>query len=292
METSTDEAEELEDEPAGEADALGVGLDHHAGLGLARAGRHQRAGALDLDHADAADVDRRQVLEEAERGRLDPEPRAPRRGASPRPARATGRPSMVSSTVSRGAAAERPAPARAGPGTSEVGSVAGRSSTSPRRRGTWRGRTRRRSTRSGRGRRSRRRASPGRARGAARAPARASPAAGPAPRRARISSWRTVPTRQGTHWPHDSSRKNARDAAAAPARRSTRVVEDASPRPSRGVAPMARVPSKVSGTSSSSGVTKAPAAPPSSTACSAPAAAHAAGAARGAARRVMPNGTS
>ena len=31
---------------------------------------------------------------------------------------------------------------------------------------------------------------------------------GPAASRASSSSWRTVPTRHGTHWPHDSSRKN------------------------------------------------------------------------------------
>ena len=38
------------------------------------------------------------------------------------------------------------------------------------------------------------------------------------------SSWRTVPTRQGTHWPHDSSRKNWAIRRRI-WRRSTRVVE-------------------------------------------------------------------
>ncbi len=45
------------------AHALGIGLDLHPGLDLARAGRHEDARALDLDDADAADVDRREVLE-------------------------------------------------------------------------------------------------------------------------------------------------------------------------------------------------------------------------------------
>jgi len=35
------------------------------------------------------------------------------------------------------------------------------------------------------------------------------PFALPEASRCRASSWRTVPTRQGTHWPHDSSRKNS-----------------------------------------------------------------------------------
>ena len=47
--------------------------------------------------------------------------------------------------------------------------------------------------------------------------------------------------------------------------------------PEPSVAPIARVPSKVSGMSSSCGQTKVPAAPPSKTACNLPVPAHAAG---------------
>src|SRR4029077_9134330 len=49
------------------------GTDLHARHGLAGARRAQQAGALDLDHADAADVRRRQGLAVAERRRRDPE---------------------------------------------------------------------------------------------------------------------------------------------------------------------------------------------------------------------------
>ena len=38
------------------------------------------------------------------------------------------------------------------------------------------------------------------------------PSGRPRASRCSSSSWRTVPTRQGTHWPHDSSRKNCGDA--------------------------------------------------------------------------------
>ena len=78
--------------------ALGVGLDLHAGLDLARARGHQHARALDLDDAHAADVDRRERLEVAERRRVDAEPPA---GVEDR--RALGhlhlRPSMVAVTI-------------------------------------------------------------------------------------------------------------------------------------------------------------------------------------------------
>ena len=89
------------------------------------------------------------------------------------------------------------------------------------------------------------------------------------------SSWRTVPTRQGTHWPHDSSRKNwaMRRRIWRRSTVSSNGITTAEP----SVAPAARVPSKVSGMSSWSGPTKAPAAPPSSTACRRAAAADAAG---------------
>src|SRR5205807_1079088 len=40
----------------------------------------------------------------------------------------------------------------------------------------------------------------------------------PAARRCSASSWRTVPTRHGTHWPHDSSRKNSAIRSSAATR--------------------------------------------------------------------------
>ena len=79
--------------------------------------------------------------------------------------------------------------------------------------------------------------------------------------RASSSSWRTVPTRHGTHWPHDSSRKNAAIRRSASGRSAVSSNTITTPEPS--VAPAARVPSNVSGVSSRSGPTNAPAAPPS-----------------------------
>ena len=69
--------------------------------------------------------------------------------------------------------------------------------------------------------------------------------------RASSSSWRTVPTRHGTHWPHDSSRKNAAIRRRASGRSAVSSNTMTTPEPS--VAPAARVPSNVSGVSSRSG---------------------------------------
>src|SRR5204863_390172 len=82
----------------------------------------------------------------------------------------------------------------------------------------------------------------------------------PLPRRCSDSSWRTVPTRQGTHWPHDSSRKNAAIRSTT-ARRST-ASSNTITTPDPSVVPAARVSSCVRGRSSSPGVTNVPAAPP------------------------------
>jgi CRP-like cAMP-binding protein/NAD-dependent dihydropyrimidine dehydrogenase PreA subunit len=117
--------------------------------------------------------------------------------------------------------------------------------------------------RSGPGRRSTRRASPGRRR-LSRAPAarlrRASSAAAP-PSRASSSSWRTVPTRHGTHWPHDSSRKNA--AMRRSDVREVHVSSKTSTTPEPSVAPRPASPSNVSGIVERVGATNTPAAPPS-----------------------------
>ena len=165
------------------------------GLDPARAGRHERARALDLDHADAADVDRREVLEVAERRRVDARaPGRPRGSSRPRGTR-TGR--AVDRRARRcGCGRSTGDGAHAAPPSANGSSVADRRLDGARRP-------------SGRARRSRRRASPGRSRRAGRAPRPRPPIGRPRASRCSSSSWRTVPTRQGTHWPHDSSRKKA-----------------------------------------------------------------------------------
>ena len=66
-------------------------------------------------------------------------------------------------------------------------------------------------------------------------PDRATPAAS----RASSSSWRTVPTRHGTHWPHDSSRKNWAIRRSVSTRSAVSSKTMITPEPS--VAPAARV---------------------------------------------------
>ena len=48
----------------------------------------------------------------------------------------------------------------------------------------------------------------------------------PGASRCSASSWRTVPTRHGTHWPHDSSRKNSAIRSTASTRSAPLVVDD------------------------------------------------------------------
>ena len=84
-----------------------------------------------------------------------------------------------------------------------------------------------------------RRASPGRSRARSASSVARSPRGRPAARRASSSSWRTVPTRQGTHWPHDSSRKNAAIRRSVPTRSAVSSKTITTPEPS--VAPIARV---------------------------------------------------
>src|SRR5437763_1693302 len=87
-------------------------------------------------------------------------------------------------------------------------------------------------------------------------------------KRCNASSCRIVPTRHGTHCPQVSLRKNAamRSKIFFSSTESSNNIT--TPEPS--VAPIARVPSNVSGVSSSFGETKLPAAPPSNTAWSRP----------------------
>ena len=210
-------------------DPLRIGLDVHPGLDLARAGGHQHARPGDLDDAHPADVDRRQVLGVAERRRVDALRRGRRRGSSSRPGRVTGRAVDRQLDRRRGLDRRRRRRARRRAGGVSRMSVSGWA-PAPRRRAARARRGRvaihaqaasqghqprlpergldRATTPSGRARRSTRRASPGRSRAAAparrRAAGRASrpraaPAAPPGGR---------CPTRHGTHWPHDSSRKN------------------------------------------------------------------------------------
>ena len=144
-----------------------------------------------------------------------------------------------------------------------------------RRRRDGRRPTRWRSTPSGRARRSTRRACTARSRRSA--PARRPSRRASGPRRAgrSASCWRTVPTRQGTHCPHDSLRKNAAMRISIRGRSTVSSITSTTPEPS--VVFPARASSKVSGRSSSSGRTKPPAAPPSSIVCSARPSGHATG---------------
>ena len=78
--------------------------------------------------------------------------------------------------------------------------------------------------------------------------------------RCSASSCRTVPTRHGTHCPHDSSRKKAAMRRMMSWRSTRSSKTTATPEPS--VVPAARVSSCVSLSASSSARTKPPAAPP------------------------------
>ena len=73
------------------------------------------------------------------------------------------------------------------------------------------------------------------------------PMGAPPASRATSSSWRTVPTRHGTHWPQDSSRKNWVIRRSNPGTDTVSSRTSTTPEPS--VAPAARTPSKVSGMS-------------------------------------------
>src|SRR5437016_200546 len=63
--------QKLQNHFARELHAIRVRLDIHAGFNFSRTRRHQRARAGKLDHAHAADVDRREILQIAQRRRVD-----------------------------------------------------------------------------------------------------------------------------------------------------------------------------------------------------------------------------
>ena len=173
-------------------DPLGVRAHLHAGLDRARAGGHEHARALDLDDAHPARVHRREVLGVAQRRRVHARGAA---GVQDRRAlghadrsRRRSRGRSVRGGGSSGTALMRSPPAEQ--------AERARSPTGPRSRP------------SGRARRSRRPASRRDVLRAGRARRPTSRTCGPRTSRCSASSWRTVPTRQGTHWPQDSSRKN------------------------------------------------------------------------------------
>src|SRR5207237_3723958 len=141
--------------------------------GLARAGRDERAGALELDDADATDVHRRQRVAVAERRRVDL--RAPTRIEDRRalldPHGASVDGQLDHASTPRFSTADATALAAVCPRPQMDASFI----------------TCARSART----------------------ARSFPFVLPDASRCSASSWRTVPTRQGTHCPQDSSRKNS-----------------------------------------------------------------------------------
>ena len=205
------------------ADALAVGLDLHPGLDAPRAGRDEHARPGDLDHAHPAHVDRGQVLEVAQRRGVDARPTGRPRGSSSPAGTATGAPSMLSSTVGDlGGGRRLGDPRRAGRRLGvDAGDVEVRHAPAPMA-SKWTSpplialsiaddavwpRPQIDASRIARARSSNSASSVvQRARAAARPrAARAAPPGAP------------CPTRHGTHWPHDSSRKNAAIRRSAPA---------------------------------------------------------------------------
>ncbi len=173
-----------------------VGVHDHPRLDLARAGRHERARALELDDADAADVHRRERVAVAERRRVDRRASGTRRGSSSPRARApprrrrSARPSAsVPRAASSGHRAKTPRFA-----IGRLDGVRGGLPEAADRRVAHH------------------------LRELGEHLELVLPFARPAASRCSASSWRTVPTRHGTHWPHDSSRKNSAMRSTAPTR--------------------------------------------------------------------------
>src|SRR5947209_5755908 len=253
-------AEQLEHETAREPHPLRVGVHDHSFLGLARARRHKRARALDLDDAHAAHVHRRERVPVTQRRRLDAEHPA---GIEDRRALEHAHRLPVDGQLDHllrrgdgnGHAANTP---RLVIADATAFAAVCPSPQIDASRITW----------------------------ATSASVASSSGCGrPAARRCSASSCRTVPTRHGTHCPHDSSRKNSAIRSSAATRSDCSSYTITTPEPS--VTPAARVSSYVSGRSSSSGPTNAPAAPPSSTAFGA-----AEPASSSSERSVAPNGSS
>src|SRR5205823_3626419 len=235
--------------PAGEGERDGrpPGHHHHPRLRRPRAGGDQRPRALHLDHAHPADVHRRERLEVTERGRVDAGlPAGIQNGrslgnthgvavdgeldqASGRRERDGGHRTPPSANTSSRPSAESVAAAAVCPSPQIEASRMAAAISPSSRTSSWR-----------------------------------VPSVFPERSRCSASSCRTVPTRHGTHWPHDSSRKNLaiRRSTASRSAVSSNAITTPDPR----VAPAARVASNVSGRSRDSGPTNEPAAPPSRTA--------------------------
>src|SRR5579859_2249371 len=237
--------EHLQHDAAALAHALGVGEDLHAALDLARARGDEHARPFDLDHAHAAHVHRRERLEVAERRRVDAQA-----AAGLEDGRALGDVDLLAVDVNREHSLRQADEGCSGhqlPPRSGIADWIALAAVWPRPQ-----------------------IDASRiacATSASSVMSAAVPFWPRAPRiRPRISSCRFVPTRHGTHWPHDSwPKKLAMRMSIAP-RSAVSSSTITAPEPS--VAPIARVPSKLSGTSRLASVTNDPAAPPSSTACS------------------------
>src|SRR5260221_3249788 len=178
-------AEQLEYQAAARLHALRVRVHDHPCLDLARARRYERARPLDLDDADAADVHRVQRVAVAERRRLDAEPAA---GIEDRRALGDAHGFAVDGQLDESfRCGDADGGHWAGTPRFIIADSTALAAVWPRpqieaSRMTW---LRSASTAS------------------------SFPFALPAASRCRAASWRTVPTRHGTHWPHDSSRKNS-----------------------------------------------------------------------------------
>src|SRR5712691_11787712 len=252
--------QELQHHPPARAHALRVGAHGHAGFGFPRAGRHERPRSLHLHHAYPAHVHRGEVLQVAQGGRVDSllqarikQRRALRdayrlpvdRDVDQPPGRLEEHRAHVGSLPFPPAAALFPpgaAPSIRPRLTAEATAV---TAVWPRpqieaSRATAAMSSSRASSCS------------------------AEPSGAPCASLLSNSSWRTVPTRHGTHCPQDSSRKNRAIRLRRPCMSTVSSSGRTTPDPS--VAPIARTPSNVSGVSSASGPTNEPAAPPSSTA--------------------------
>src|SRR5712692_4720694 len=263
--------EELEHHAPAVAHPLGVGLHLHSGFDLARTSGYQHARAFHLHHTDAADVDRGEGLQVAEGGRVDSAAATGLQDGAP-----LGDLELVTIDLDRnhpgGGSAQRGIHRRPPPLVLKRPSRMADSTAEPAvwprpqieaSRMAW-------------------------LTSASSAVSRSrEPITRPLAIRCRASSCRTVPTRQGTHWPHDSSRKKRamRSTMACKSIDSSKAITTPEPR----VTPAARVASKVSGRSSWASVTKLPAAPPNSKACSFP---RKPPARSMSCRRVVPMGTS
>src|SRR4051794_3581830 len=178
-------AEQLHDEPAARLHAWRIRLDGHSLLDLSRAGGDKGARAFQLDDADAADVHRVERVAVAKRRCVDPEP-----AARIEDRRALGHAHRAAvdgqlDELLRGGDGDH------GHGASTprfiIADATALAAVWPRPQIEASRMTCVRSA----------------------STSSSLPFARPLERRCRASSWRTVPTRHGTHWPHDSSRKNS-----------------------------------------------------------------------------------